>query len=186
MPNKYFAIQEWVKVSCTLPHFTSFFDRDITDYYGWTIPKGEHLIIGAALFPKNNTAEKFELLKRKIRDYGFDFGRTVFKEGAFILRPSKTRQISSGEKGVAFVGEAAGFISPSSAEGFSYAFRSALILSECLKESLDGFEKRYHEKTKELRNNIFLKNVKSRFIFQSVLRRLVMKLGLQSMEMYTP
>ncbi len=32
-----------------LPYFTSLFGPDITDYYGWTIPKANHLLIGAAL-----------------------------------------------------------------------------------------------------------------------------------------
>ncbi|MBT8406548.1 MAG: FAD-dependent monooxygenase, partial [Deltaproteobacteria bacterium] len=47
-PEKYFAIQEWVEADSNLPYFSSFFDPEITDYYCWTIPKGDHLIIGAA------------------------------------------------------------------------------------------------------------------------------------------
>ena len=107
-PRKYFAIQEWVEGGNNFPYFTSIFDREITDYYCWTIPKGDHLIIGAALHPQQKTSEKFKLLKRKLRHYGFEFGKTVWKEGAFILRPVKTDQLSTGKKGVALLGEAAG------------------------------------------------------------------------------
>jgi geranylgeranyl reductase len=185
-PKKYFAIQEWVDGYNSLPYFTSLFDPEITDYYCWTIPKGEHLIIGAALHPKQNIAEKFDLLKSKLRGCGFDFGKTVWREGAFVLRPVKTRQLFTGEKGIALIGEAAGWISPSSAEGLSYAFRSAVMLAEALRSIPDGFEKRYYEKTRALRRNIFLKNLKSHFIFNPNLRSAVMRCGLQSVKIYRP
>mgnify|MGYP000337878245 CR=1 FL=1 len=183
-PEKYFAIQEWVQADRNLPYFSSFFDPEITDYYCWTIPKGDHLIIGAALRPKEETAEKFKLLKRKLRNHGFQFSKTVYREGAYILRPLRMRQLSTGTKGIALLGEAAGWISPSSAEGISYAFRSALLLAEALRSTPDDFEKRYYQKTRALRRNIFFKNFKSHFIFNPRLRKAVMRSGLQSMEVY--
>lgn len=185
-PKKYFAIQEWVRADSNLPYFSSFFDPEITDYYCWTIPKGDRLLIGAALHPKENTAEKFKLLKTKLRNHGFQFGKTVWREGAYILRPLRTRQLSTGTKGIALLGEAAGWISPSSAEGISYAFRSALLLAEALRSTPHDFEKRYYQKTRALRRNIFLKNFKSRFIFNPTLRKVVMRSGLQSMQVYKP
>ena len=109
-----------------------------------------------------------------------DFGKTVFREGALILRPVKQNQLVSGKKGIALLGEAAGWISPSSAEGLSYAFKSALMLADALRSTPDGFEKRYHEKTRQLRKNIFRKNLKSIFIFNPILRKWIMKTGLQS------
>ncbi len=185
-PKKYFAIQEWVEGDKNFPYFTSLFDQEITDYYCWTIPKGDHLIIGAALHPEQKTSEKFNLLKSKLRRHGFEFGKTVCREGAFILRPVKTKQLYTGKKGIALLGEAAGWISPSSAEGRSYAFKTALLLAEALRKTPDGFERRYDEKTKALRRNIFLKNLKSHFIFNSTLRKAVMRSNLQSMQMYKP
>jgi flavin-dependent dehydrogenase len=185
-PKKYFAIQEWVEGERHFPYFTSLFDREVTDYYCWTIPKGDYLIIGAALHPKENISEKFELLKRKLRGSVFRFGKTVWREGAFILRPVKTKQLTTGWKSIALLGEAAGWISPSSAEGLSYAFRSALLLAEALRVTPDGFEKRYYEKTRQLRRNIFMKNIKSHFIFNPALRKAIMNTGLQSMKLYRP
>jgi geranylgeranyl reductase len=101
-----------------------------------------------------------------------------------MLRPANTQQISTGTKGVALVGEAAGWISPSSAEGLSYAFKSALILAQVLRETPSGFEKRYYQKTRQLRTNIFLKNVKSHFIYNPWLRTIVMRTGIQSMKIH--
>ena len=99
-----------------------------------------------------------------------------------MLRPMKTQQLSTGAKGIALLGEAGGWISPSSAEGISYALRSALVLAEALHTTPEGFEKRYNEKMKALRRNIVLKNLKSHFIFNPRLRKAVMKSGLQSMK----
>lgn len=185
-PKRYFAIQEWVQTDNSLPYFSSFFDRDITDYYCWTIPKGDHTIIGAALLPKNNILEKFKLLKSKLKDSGFQFGKTYWKEGTYVLRPLKQEHIISGTKGIALLGEAAGFISPSSAEGISYALRSAMMLAESLRPSLNGFEKRYHQKAKALKKNLFAKKFKSYLIFNPMLRKLIMKSGLQNIRVYKP
>ena len=185
-PKQYFAIQEWVEGDNNFPYFTSLFDRTITDYYCWTIPKGDLLVIGAAFHPKQRASEKFKLLKKKLGSLGFEFGKTVWREGAFLLRPVKTQQLSTGTKGIALLGEAGGWISPSSAEGLSYAFRSALALAGALHTTPDGFEKRYDEKMRTLRRNIFMKNWKSHFIFNPNLRKAVMRSGLQSMKMQIP
>ena len=179
-PQKYVAIQEWVERKNDFPYFTSIFDRNLTDYYCWTIPKGNYLLIGAALHPKEKPVEKFARLKTKLKAYGMNFGKTVFREGTLILRPVKQNQLASGKEGIALLGEAAGWISPSSAEGLSYAFRSALMLADALRGTPHGFEKRYHEKTRRLRRNIFLKNLKSVFIFNPILRKWIMNTGLKS------
>lgn len=182
LPKAYLGVQEWVEADSQLPYFSTLFDPAITDYYCWTIPKEEHLIIGAALHPRRDVTGKFELLKDRLRDYGFQFGKTIRREASFILRPIDTRQICTGTPAIALLGEAAGWISPSSAEGFSYAFRSALILAQALLKTPDDFAKRYYQKTRELRRHIFLKNIKSRFIYHPWLRKVVMKTGILSME----
>jgi flavin-dependent dehydrogenase len=185
-PKKYFAIQDWVEGDHQTPHFTSLFDREITDYYCWTIPKGDCLIVGAALQPGSGMTDRFERLKRKLKACGFEFGKTLFREGTYVLRPVSTGQLYTGKDGIALLGEAAGWISPSSAEGFSYAFKSALMLAQALKPSPEGFEKRYNRYSRKLRRNIFFKNLKSRFIFKPRLRKAVMRSGLQSMKMVLP
>lgn len=184
LPKAYIAVQEWVEANRQLPYFSSIFDPSITDYYCWTIPKGDHLLIGAALHPQDDTALKFKLLKEKLRVHGFQFGRVIRREGALIMRPLQQRHLSTGTKGIALLGEAAGWISPSSAEGLSYAFRSALILAEALRTSIDGFEKRYYQSSRRLRVNILIKKLKSHFIFHPALRKTVMRAGLSSMKVY--
>lgn len=183
-PKAYLGLQQWFQADHQLPYFSTMFDLEITDYYCWTIPKEDQLVIGAALHPRQNVTGKFELLKVKLRDYGFTFGKPIRRKAAYILRPVKTQQISTGSKGVALIGEAAGWISPSSAEGLSYAFKSALILADVLSKTQDSFEKRYYRKTKRLRTNMFLKNVKSHFIYDPWIRKIVMTTGFQSMKVH--
>lgn len=181
-PKRYIGVQEWVEADSKLPYFSTMFDPEVTDYYCWTIPKENHLVIGAALQPRRDTSAKFELLKHRLKDYGLGFGKTIHREGAFILRPMSTRQVATGTKGIVLIGEAAGWISPSSAEGLSCAFKSALILARLLREKLNRFETRYHQRTKQLRGKILLKSIKSRFIYNPSLRKMVMSTGIQSME----
>jgi geranylgeranyl reductase len=183
-PKAYIGVQQWVRADHQLPYFSTMFDSEITDYYCWTIPKGDELVIGAALHPRQDITGKFELLKNKLRNYGFTFGEAIRTKAAFILRPVKTQHISTGKKGIALIGEAAGWISPSSAEGLSYAFKSALALADVLHKTAEDFEKRYYRKTQGLRANIFLKNIKSHFIYNPWLRKIVMTTGIQSMKVH--
>jgi geranylgeranyl reductase len=183
-PKAYFAIQEWVEADGQLPYFSTLFDPEITDYYCWTIPKEDFLLIGAALYPKADVPGRFGLLKERLKNNGLRFGKVIRREAAFILRPTKLGQLSTGAGSVALLGEAGGWISPSSAEGLSYAFRTALILAEVLKKSPDNFQQRFHQKTTSLRINILVKNMKSHFIYGKLLRTIVMKSGLQCMRIY--
>ncbi len=52
-PKTYIAIQEYYKMDNNLPYFSSIFDDDITDFYSWTIPKDDLLVLGTAVMPKN-------------------------------------------------------------------------------------------------------------------------------------
>jgi flavin-dependent dehydrogenase len=180
-PRGYIAIQHWVEAHPHLPYFSTVFDPAISDYYCWTIPKENHLLIGAALRPGPDVHDKFELLKTRLRENGVEFGDAIHKESAFILRPTRPSQISTGSGNVLLAGEAAGFISPSSAEGFSYAFKSAIICAQTLSRSLQDAPERFKKNTRNLRTNLMMKNLKSHFIYNPTTRNLVMRLGLLSM-----
>ena len=62
----------------------------------------------------------------------------------------------------------------------------ALMLADALQSSPEGFEKTYQEKALQLRRNIFLKNLKAGVIFNPTLRRLIMRVGLESIKVRTP
>ena len=93
-------------------------------------------------------------------------------------------QICLGTERIALIGEAAGWISPSSAEGLSFSFRSALALAQSMQQSTEHPFKEYRQNTRELKRAVLCKNLKSPFMYHPLLRKLVMKSGLRSMEIY--
>lgn len=181
-PKKYISIQEWFASSQRLPYFSAIFDAEITDFYAWTISKENRLLVGAALEPGKEAWAKFALLKEKLQNYGYQFGQRVQKDGAFIMRPLQTSQICTGNDGIGLIGEAAGWISPSSAEGFSYAMKSAMFAAQSLVLGMENFSKRYAKQSRGLKHNILLKNLKSPFMYQPFLRNMIIRSGVQSMD----
>jgi len=181
-PKRYAAIQEWFACPRPPPYFCAIFDRDTTDFYAWTIPKEEGLVVGAALEPVAGAAERFERLKVRLAEFGFRFDRRLRRHGGLLLRPTRVGQICTGGAGIALIGEAAGWISPSSAEGISYAFRSALALADAIEARPGDVLAAYRRNTASLRRNILAKNLKSPFIYNDFLRGLVMRSGIGSMD----
>ncbi|MBN1395396.1 MAG: FAD-binding protein [Pirellulales bacterium] len=180
--KNYFAVQHWMESDEVQPFFSAIFDPELTDFYCWTIPKGDLLVVGAALRPKDDAVAKFESLKQRLARCGFRLGKTVRGEGAFLLRSTRADRPITGGKGVALVGEAGGWISPSSAEGLSYAFHGAMILADVLRQGIEGFEGRYRRAMRTLRWTLTKKRCKSRIIFHPPLRRIAMQTGLGSVD----
>ena len=180
-PKLYASVQEWFKVDNAPPYFSSIFDSEITDFYSWTIPKEDCLIVGTAIPYGEDVWKKFNLLKEKLNKYGYELSESKKTKGAFIYRPVKLDQICTGRGRIALIGEAAGWISPSSAEGMSYSMRSALALAQSLESGLEAFGYEYEKKSASLRRNILLKNLKSPFMYNPLVRNIVMKSGLLSM-----
>lgn len=180
----YISVQEWFQAKNTLPYFSAIFDAEISDYYSWTIPKEDKLILGATFLPGQNTAAKFNSLKNRLERYGFEFQNSVKKNGALMLRPRSTKEIFLGQDRIALIGEAAGWISPTSAEGLSYAFRSSLALAKSFQGNPENLISEYAKNTRDLRLNIQLKILKAPFMYNTFLRKAVMRSGLLSMEIY--
>jgi geranylgeranyl reductase len=183
VPRRYVAIQEWFRTNEHLDFYGAIFDDAITDFYAWTIPKEDFLILGAALEPTSQAVRKFALLKSKLKSHGYDFSQCAQRNGTHLLRPTNVKQICLGEGQIALIGEAAGWISPSSAEGFSYAFRSALALARALETGLKKWRQRYAQNALPLFNNIRLKILKSPFMYHNQLRKLVVKSGIKSIKL---
>lgn len=178
----YISIQEWFEAPTAHPYYSAIFDTEITDFYSWTIPKDGSLIVGAALKPGKEAIAKFQLIKTKLADYGFLLKKSIKKEGCHLLRPTSVNQLYTGQGRIVLIGEAAGWISPSSAEGLSYAMRSALLLAEALAQGSEDFIQRYRRNSIQLKTNILLKNLKSPFMYQSLLRNAVLGSGIKSID----
>ena len=100
------------------------------------------------------------------------------KEGCYLLRPTSSKDICLGEQKVALIGEAAGFISPTSAEGISYAMLSADALGDALLENKVDFLKLYAKRAKSLKKNITTKLLKYPMMYNAPIRRAVFATGI--------
>lgn len=178
--KEYVAVQEWFAVEQAQPYFSVFFDPEITDFYAWSIPKEGHLLLGAAL-SLDAPGSKFVLLKKKLMALGYPLAVKTRREGALLLRPRFPAVTVAQKPGCALIGEAAGWISPSSAEGYSYAFESAISAASALLRGPEHFPERYQKKTGALRRNLVIKRLKSPFMYHPLLRRAVMQAGFQSL-----
>jgi len=185
-PDTYLAIQEWYQARNADPCYTAVFDPSATDYYGWAIPKGDQVVVGAALRPGPGAAARFARLVRTLQDRGLRLGGSLGREGAMLHRPRRPSHLVTGRGRVALVGEAAGFVSPSSAEGLSRALRSGAALAAALGPGLEGWAGRYRAATAGLRREILVKALKAPVLFTPLLRRAVMASGLGSIPVGEP
>jgi geranylgeranyl diphosphate/geranylgeranyl-bacteriochlorophyllide a reductase len=135
------------------------FDHAITDYYSWLIPKNGGTEIGSALKPQN-VKEKFLLFKNKVeKKYGIK-GHGIM-ESAIMVRPRNLNDICLGQKNILLCGEAAGLIAPSSAEGISYALRSAQYCAKALNEDSEDILSEYQKNSKSMLERLDKKVKKS-------------------------
>ena len=179
--QKYMAIQEWYEDRENSPFYSCIFDKKITDSYSWTISKDNYFIIGGA-FPVKECNKRFELLKEKIKSKGVLFEKPVKREGSFVYFNKKFSGTCTGKNGAYLVGEAAGMISPSSLEGISYSMESAKILAQIINGGLNGIGRKYFQKTSKIRFKLHLKIFKMPFMYNKLLRLLVMKSGINTIK----
>ena len=175
----YISIQQWFKESNLNPFYSCIFDPDNTDCYSWTISKDGYFIYGGA-FPFQNSRQRFENQKLKLKETGINFGEEVKTEACLVLRPKHFNDFCCGNNGVFLIGEAAGFISPSSLEGISSAIDSAYYLSVSLNSINNNPNKKYRQLTFKLRLKLFIKVLKCPFMYFPVLRKMVMRSGIQN------
>lgn len=195
--RKYVAIQQWFdgEENKIQPFYSCIFDSKTSDCCSWIIGKDGKIIFGGA-FNKQNSRESFEKQKERLKEWGFNLEKPIKTQACQVLRPKNRKSFDLGSKGVFYVGEAAGFISPSSLEGISSAMNSGMMLADCINESFDGealeeqnkeivFKKikiKYKRKAFGLINKLLLKNLKCPFMYWPLLRKWVMKSGLSSIK----
>ena len=179
--RNYLSIQQWFPETHPHPFYSCIFDPETTDCCSWSISKDHQFIFGGA-FPMDNARERFARQKEKLGKIGFRFGEPLKTEACLVLRPASFRDFCKGEKGIFFIGEAAGFISPSSLEGISSAIFSAKELSRVLNRPYGNLNRKYWRKTLKIRMKIGIKLLKCPFMYNTFLRKLVLKSGLHSIK----
>ncbi|HAN21226.1 MAG: colicin M resistance protein CbrA [Clostridiales bacterium GWF2_36_10] len=183
--RQYVAIQQWFEEEREIakPFYSCIFDADTTDCCSWSISKDGYIIFGGAFAPKN-CRSIFENQKEKLIKFGFPLNNPVKTEACMVLRPNSLKSFCCGGDGIFLIGEAAGFISPSSLEGISYAINSAVMLNNALLSDKKDKHKEYKRATKSLRLKLIVKNLKCPLMYDPYLRKIIMKSGFSSIEIY--
>ena len=180
--KSYISIQQWFEDKHECPFYSCVFDSDITDCYSWGLSKNGMFIFGGA-FPVESGRANFELLKQKLKPFGFKLDNPIKTEACMVLRPSNPFQFCCGKNNAFLIGEAAGFISPSSLEGISYAFESAYVLSKLFnsKKNISVFD--YELATIPVKLKLISKLFKNPFMYNTFLRFIIMKSKFKSFEL---
>ena len=175
--QRYVCMQEYYLTSEIQTSYYGIFDESITDYYSWALQKDKTIIVGSALRIDKQVHQNFDTFKTKLKqNTNLQLNELKSAEGAIVLRPRSIMELNYHIGQAALIGEASGTISPTSAEGFSYAFRSARYLSESLQRygATERALKFYDFKCMKLRLSIALKLMKLPFMYQPLLRKWVM------------
>jgi len=175
------SIQEWYEKRNKEPFFSCIFDSENCDSYSWFLSKDEAFIFGGA-YAMGNAKQAFERQKEKLEKYGIDMSMPIKREACYVCRLRSVRDFCLGRGNVIMIGEAAGFVSPSSYEGISGALDSSYLLSEIINAGKDDVLKQYKKATRRMRVKFGLKIAKSRILDSNFLRRLIMKSGVQSLD----
>lgn len=176
----YTAIQQWFKEEHSKPFYSCLFDPQNTDCYSWTVSKDGYFIFGGA-YPQGNPRAKFESQKQKLKELGFILGEPIKTEACQVLRPAAWREFCTGKNNIFLIGEAAGFVSPSSLEGISSAVTSAYYLAKAFNTSPTP-AKNYKKYTFRLKLKLWLKLFKCPFMYNPLLRKLVMLSGIKNIK----
>lgn len=171
--NSYLSIQQWFNAEVETPFYSCIFDSKNTDCYSWGLFKDKYFIFGGA-YPMDNARERFENQKKSLIDRGYILGEAIKTEACIVLRPKNFRDFATGYENAFLIGEAAGFISPSSLEGISYGINSGRILAEVLNSNGKGLNQEYNKKTLKIKLVLMTKVLKSLFLYNPFLRNIVM------------
>lgn len=174
----YTAIQQTFAAGDTDPFYSCIFDSETSPACSWILFKDDRMIFGGA-FPTDGSRKRFEAQKRKlsacaaVAPENFAFPQKT--EACLVASPGFSG-FCTGNDRIFLIGEAAGFISPSSFEGISYALRSGEMLAESL---LEGDPARaYRRRTAALRHILYGKECKRKVLASPTLRRLIMRSGI--------
>ncbi len=185
--RRYVAIQQWFRADARVsPFYSCIFDPVTSESCSWSIHKDGFFIYGGS-FPQEHCREMFEKQKARVDGtYGFRFTEPLRTEACTVFRPARLRDFVTGRDGAFLIGEAAGFISPSSFEGISSAILSGKYLARALQGGdLRAAERTYRRMALPLKLKLRLKCIKRLFMYVPWLRRLVMRSGLMAIHMET-
>ena len=142
--------------------------------------------VGVALRSGPDARGAFERFVARLGEAGSPLGAATGVRSAPLRRPASARDFLLGTDTLLCVGEAAGLISASSAEGISYALRSGAACAAALRRGSDGAAARYRLAAAPIVMDALGKVGKARLIYTRALRRAVMRSGVTAIRRADP
>jgi flavin-dependent dehydrogenase len=134
----YVTLQDFCRIEGDIPpYFDCIYIRDVGDSfgYGYLVPKGDVAIVGSVFYPKTKRPhQKHEQVLARLREV-YPLGESVKREAAAALCIRAAGDVVPGVGRVLLAGEAAGYMSPTSGEGISYAMNSGYLAGNAIAEN---------------------------------------------------
>jgi flavin-dependent dehydrogenase len=159
----YVTLQDYVTLDGDIePFFDCVYMRNIGDEfaYAYVVPKGDCAAIGSVFYPKTKRPwEKQDLVIETLRKALPQLGRSVKREAAAALYMRTASDTVPGSARVLLAGEAAGFMSPTSGEGISYALESGsqagrAVAENSPTEALEAYRRATRGLAKDIRRRL--------------------------------
>jgi flavin-dependent dehydrogenase len=124
------TLQDFLPLSGPIePYFDCIYMRDIGDEfaYAYVVPKDGEALVGSVFYPRTKRPwEKQDQVISLLRERMPQLGHQRLRESAAALYLRSPEDVLHGAGRVLLAGEAAGFMSPTSGEGISYALRTGI------------------------------------------------------------
>lgn len=135
----YVTLQDFLTLADPIePYFDCIYMREMDDgfAYSYLVPKGEVAIVGSVYYPKTRQPyllqdRAIEMLRSKLPQ----LGESTLREASTALHIRQAKDVVPGTGNVLLVGEAGGFMSPTSGEGISYALNSGRLAGRAIATS---------------------------------------------------
>lgn len=145
----YSCIQDWMSRPAAMPaYFDCMRIKGVGDGHAYTyaVPKGDMALVGSVFYPGATSQKaKHDKVMRRLRER-MHLGNPLKRESAAALQVRSGRDVLVGTGNVLLAGEAAGFISPTSGEGISYALSTGDMCAQAIlaepHDALAAYQKR--------------------------------------------
>ncbi len=152
--NKYLAVQDYGISEPKVDRLCLFFSKAFIDHFIWVMPKGKFTIFG---LPYHYTCgetidiDKLETARQIIEKYMNIKILCEHRNGFLVTIAQSLNELSLGRSNILLIGEAAGWVSPRSGDGISFALRSAEHCAKAFNASSKNILDRYMENSQTLK-----------------------------------
>jgi flavin-dependent dehydrogenase len=138
--------------------FDCFWTEEVPDLaIGYVIPKNERALVGLIYYPGTKRAYEQQDHALEVLRQRLNLGPSIKREAWAALKHRSTADICCGKGRVLLTGEAAGFLSPTSGEGISWAMDSGRSAGRAIAAATDDPQqvlKQHQRATRHLRRMI--------------------------------